>query len=86
VQRTATAGADRAVDIDDRLDPRQVDRQGAAVRLSPGSASFTPVRLVMFGLRLAGGLDLLSLLQPELQLLLGQALGPASDSDAAAIP
>jgi len=53
-----------------------VGRQGAPVRPSPGGASFTPVRLVLFGLRLAGGLDLLGLLQPELQLLLGQALGP----------
>jgi hypothetical protein len=30
---------------------------------------------VLFSLRLAGGLDLLGLFQPELQLLLGQALG-----------
>src|SRR5438552_362360 len=53
-------------------------RQGAAVGPSPSGARRPLGRdfLLVFGV--TGGFDLLGLLQAELQLLFGQALGPAA--------
>ena len=57
-----------------------MSRQSAAVRPAPGSTQLPLGRRLLLGRGLFGGLDLLGLLQPELQLLLRQALGPAPEA------
>jgi hypothetical protein len=54
--------------------------QGAAVRPPPSGARLPLGRGFLLILGVAGGLDLLGLLQAELQLLLGQALGPPPEA------
>jgi len=76
VQGTRAARAGGALDVDQALDPRQVGGQRPTVR-----APLDPPGLLPGGLDLLGGkargLDLLGLLQPEQELIFGQALGPA---------
>ena len=66
------------LDVEDRLDARQVRRQRAAVGPAFGSPGPAPFRCALFFCFLAGGLDLLGFLEPEKQLVFGQALGSAS--------
>jgi len=73
------AGADRALDVDQRLDARQVRRQGTAVPAPARRA------LRLHGRRglldgLVGGFDLLGLLDAEQKLILGEALGPTPEA------
>lgn len=80
VQRTAAAGADLALDVDDLFDTRQVHGQCTAVGAAlPGP--ILPLRRITGVLRRdAFGLDLLGLFQTQQQLLDGQALGPAAEA------
>jgi hypothetical protein len=78
VQRSGAAGADHARHIDQRFNPRQMGRQCAPVRPAPGDARFALGRCRLLALGLAGRLDLFGLLQAQLELFLGQGLGPAA--------
>jgi len=51
-------------------------RQSAPVGPAPGSTGLALARLALLGFGLAGGLGLFGLLQAELKLFFGQALGP----------
>ena len=53
-------------------------RQGAPVCPAPGGARFALGRCRLLALGLAGRLDLFGLLQAQLELFLGQGLGPAA--------
>ena len=77
LQCTRAARAGSAVDVDEGLDPRQVGGQRAAVRPTLGPLGGLLGRLGFLGSE-ARGLDLLGLLQPEQELVLGQALGPTA--------
>ena len=78
MQRSGAAGADRARHVDQRFNPRQMGRQCAPVRPAPGDARFALGRCRLLALGLAGRLDLFGLLQAQLELFLGQGLGPAA--------
>jgi hypothetical protein len=79
VQGTRAARAGGAVDVDEGLDPRQMSWERPAV-----GATFADPDRLLGRLGLLGGktrgLDLLGLFQPEQELVLGQALGPASEA------
>ena len=79
MQPARAARAGRAPDVDQRLDARQVSRQGAAVRPPARRA------LRLHGRRgfldgVLGSLDLLGLLDAQKKLILGEALGPAPEA------
>ena len=74
------------VDIDHRLDPRQVRRQRAAVGPAPGGARFALGRALLLGRGLARRRFLLGLLQRKLKLILGQALGPPAEAMTLELP
>ena len=74
-------GRDRSVlDIDHRLDPRQVARQSDRGSLDAWRLRLSLGRRLLLGLGMACCLDLLRLLESEVQLILGQALGAASEA------
>ena len=79
VQGARAARAGGAVDVDEGLDPRQVGGQCPAVGAALGSPGRLLGRLGLLG-GVARGLDLLGLLQPEQELVFGQALGTASEA------
>ena len=79
MQGPCAARAGCAVDIDGGLDPQQVGRESAAVGASFADPTFL---LGWFTLRVGKdrGLDLLGLLQPEQELILGQALSASPEA------
>ena len=80
VQRGRTAGACAVHHVDYALDPRQVCRQGTAVRAALPEAHHTLGWRLLFRRSLVGGLGLFCLLQAELQLVGRQALGAAAEA------
>lgn len=80
MKTVAAARAAVVLDFDDRLHARQMLWQRAAV--CPPLRGALPAfgRISTFGLFLAGRLDLLGLLEPEKQLVFGQALGTAAEA------
>ena len=80
MQAVAAARAGVVLDVDDHLHARQVGRQGSAVRPASGARSRPICRIGLLGLFLAGRLDLLGFLEPEQQLIFGQALGPSAEA------
>ena len=80
VQRGRAAGARAVRDVDHALDPRQMRRQGAAVRAALLEAHHTLGWRLLLGRGLVGGLGLLRLFQAEQQLVGRQALGAATEA------
>ena len=80
VQGVTAAGADGILNVDDRLDARQMDRQGSAVPAPLGRAAFARGRIGLLVLGVRGGLSLFGLFEPEQQLILRQALGAATEA------
>jgi hypothetical protein len=78
MQRVPTARATLVVDVDDRLDPRQVRRQRSAVHAPFGGACGVLRGRSLFGLSFAGGRGLLDLFQPKQHLIFGQGLRPSA--------
>lgn len=68
------------LDVDDHLHARKMGRQRTTVRPPLRDAFPAFGRIGTFGLFLACRLDLLCLLEPEEQLIFGQALGPAAEA------
>ena len=79
MQPARAARAGRALDVDQRLDARQVRRQGAAVRSPARRALRLHGRRGLFD-GLVSSLDLLGLLDAEKELIFGEALGPAPEA------
>jgi len=77
MQRAGAARADRMLHVDYGLDPRQVSRQRTAIDPAPSGTCFTLGWHRLLALGVPRRLDLPRFLQPELELLRRQALGPA---------
>src|SRR3954453_6867144 len=77
VERARTAWAGPALHVDDALDPRQMGRQSALGGSALGNSCSPRIRRRILGRGEPGRLDLLSLLQPEQQLVGWQGLRAA---------
>ncbi len=77
--RAAAARAGRVLRRQRHLDPRQVRGQRAPARPALGRALALQGGIALLAFRLALGDRLLEVLQAELQLRLGQALGPGAE-------
>jgi hypothetical protein len=80
VQEVAAAGTGRIIDVDDRLDPWQMGRQGSPVPTAQSCSAFTLGRIRLLVLSFRGRFSLFGFFQPEQQLILGQALGFATEA------
>jgi hypothetical protein len=80
VKRARAAGTCGALDLDRRLDPRQVSGQGTPVRPPLGLTSDLLGGVCCFRIGVPCRFGLLGLLEPEKELILGQALGPAAEA------
>jgi hypothetical protein len=78
MQLVLAAGTGLVLDIDHRLDPRQMRRQRSSVRSTLGGARAARLRRRVFFFGLTRGLDLLGLFQPKQQLILRQRLGSSA--------
>ena len=80
MQRSRAAGAHRALDIHDGLNPRQVGGQRTPVHPTPGGAGRLLGRCALLGLGVPGRLDLLGFFQSQQELIFGQTLGAAAEA------
>ena len=80
VELPAAAGAGLVLDIDNLFDAGQVRRQRAAVSTTPPNPVGVLDRIGRFLVGKALGLDLLGLLEPQQQLIDGQAFSPATEA------
>ena len=80
MQRGRAARAAVVGDVHHGVDPRQVGRQRAPVGPALGNAGGAHGRSRRLGDGLVGRLGLLGLIQPELELIEGQALRPAAEA------
>ena len=79
VKLALAAGASGVVEIDDRLDPRQMRRQRAAVGPAGLGAFGLLLGRLRLDLRFAFGLDLFDIFQRQFQLVGRQRLGAAAE-------
>jgi hypothetical protein len=86
MQRPRAARADHALDVDHRLDPRQMRRQLAAVDPTSRRSHLALGWILLLGRGLARRCFLLGILQRKLKLILGQALGPAPEAMTLELP
>ncbi len=80
MQRARAAGAGLVLDIDDRLDPGQVRRQGAPISAALGGGSRFALRVLGLGFGGVFSVCLLDIFQAQFELVQRQGLRPAAEA------